>query len=152
MTERPAKHRFDDHVLLPDEAALELRGIATAIDGTSDLVLELSHDRRVSLPPSVGEALARVIAYLAQGSAVAISPVDQYLSTQEAAQFLGVSRPHFIALLDSEGIPFQRTGGPGTHRRIALRDLLAYRDAILAAGARLGRERLTAERAEPVAV
>ncbi len=80
---------------------------------------------RVELPAEVYRVLRQVVEALRQGFAVTVAPLAQTLTTQQAADLLGVSRPTVIKLLDEERIPFERVG---THRRILLRDLLTYRD------------------------
>ncbi|MEO3927355.1 helix-turn-helix domain-containing protein [Micromonosporaceae bacterium B7E4] len=79
---------------------------------------------QVELPSDVYRVLRQVVEALQQGLAVTVAPVTQTLTTQQAADLLGVSRPTVIKLLDQGKIPFARAG---THRRVLLRDLLAYR-------------------------
>ena len=52
-----------------------------------------------------------------------IAPVHRFLTTGEAADLLGISRPTFIKLLDSDEIPYERPG----RRRVRLVDVLEYR-------------------------
>lgn len=78
---------------------------------------------RVVLPAEVFDVLRGVVEAMSQGQAVVVAPVHQRLTTQEAADLLGMSRPTFVRLLDAGEIPYDR---PRRHRRIRLDDLLAY--------------------------
>jgi excisionase family DNA binding protein len=54
---------------------------------------------------------------------VTIFPTATLLTTQQAADLLGVSRPTIIKILDAREIPYIT---PGRHRRISLTDVLDY--------------------------
>ena len=57
------------------------------------------------------------------GRAIVLIPESQQLTTQRAADLLGVSRPHLIKLLEAGDLPYHKAG---SHRRIYLRDIVAY--------------------------
>src|SRR6266581_5904690 len=78
---------------------------------------------RIDLPGEVFEVLREVVSALSQGLAITVAPHQTALSTSEAAQLLGVSRPTLVRLLESGEMPFDK---PGRHRRVRLADLLAY--------------------------
>lgn len=78
---------------------------------------------QLELPGEVFEVLREVISALSQGLAITIAPHQTVLTTSEAAQLLGVSRPTLVRLLESGEMPFDK---PGRHRRVRLADLLAY--------------------------
>ncbi|GLI27481.1 hypothetical protein ARHIZOSPH14_17230 [Agromyces rhizosphaerae] len=79
---------------------------------------------QVELPEEVFSVLRQVVEAMQRGLSVTISPVAQTLTTQQAAELLGVSRPTLIKFLDEGRIPFERVG---SHRRITLSDLLEFR-------------------------
>jgi excisionase family DNA binding protein len=79
----------------------------------------------IPLPESIYKVLLQVLGYMAQGKAVSVAPVMQELTTQHAANLLGVSRPFFVRLLNEDKIPFHRTG---THRRVYRKDVIEFRN------------------------
>lgn len=79
----------------------------------------------VELPEEVYEVLLHVVDAMRKGLSVTVSPTSQVLTTQQAADLLGISRPTLIKALDEEQLPYTRSG---THRRIALTDVLDYRE------------------------
>jgi len=81
---------------------------------------------QLEIPNSIYRVLVAAVAAMAQGNAVSIVPVHHELTTQQAAELLGVSRPHLVKLVDAGEIPHHKTG---SHRRIYFEDLMRYRDA-----------------------
>jgi excisionase family DNA binding protein len=79
----------------------------------------------IELPASALEAVRMVVEAMSHGESVTVIPHDKHLTSQEAAGILSVSRPHLIKLLDRGELPFHRVG---THRRIKIEDVLAYRE------------------------
>jgi excisionase family DNA binding protein len=78
---------------------------------------------RLELPKPIYDLLVRVASALQEGKVISLVPETQELTTQAAANILGVSRPHLIKLLESGKLPFHKVG---THRRIRLKDLIAF--------------------------
>jgi excisionase family DNA binding protein len=81
-------------------------------------------DQRHEIPDSVYRLLLSVLKIMQEGKAVSIVPQMQELTTQRAANLLGVSRQFFVRLLDDQKLPFHRIG---THRRVYLKDVLEFR-------------------------
>ena len=78
---------------------------------------------QVPLPEEVYQVLVEVVEAMREGKVITLVPRTQRLTTQEAADFLGVSRPTLVKLLEEGKIPFDQ---PGRHQRILFTDLLAY--------------------------
>ncbi|RDI65701.1 helix-turn-helix domain-containing protein [Nocardia pseudobrasiliensis] len=83
------------------------------------------HDR-IELPEEVHQALKQVVAALLAGKAVTVAPRSMTLTSQQAADLLGVSRPTVIRLIDRGDLPAERVGN---RHRLRLDDVLVYREA-----------------------
>lgn len=92
-----------------------------------DRIVLKTDESEVSLPPAAVEAITTVLAQIADGNEVTITVTPQELTTQQAADFLNVSRPFLINLLEKGGIPFHKVG---THRRIKFSDVQRYKNDI----------------------
>jgi len=77
----------------------------------------------LELPRGVLNLLITMLAEAAQGHSVTLIPDHKEMTTQEAADFLNVSRPFIVKQLEQGAIPFSRRG---KHRRIKFANLLAY--------------------------
>lgn len=84
-------------------------------------------EEEFEIPLSILALFHRLLAETAAGNAVFIYPVHAVLSTQEAADLLGVSRPFLIGLADRGEIPCRKVG---KHRRILFEDLMNYKRTI----------------------
>lgn len=78
----------------------------------------------IELPDSLYTVLRQAVHVLAQDGAIVVAPVHKQLTTNEAADLLGISRPYLVQLLERGDIPFTLVG---THRRIRLHDLMDYK-------------------------
>jgi excisionase family DNA binding protein len=112
-------------ILPPAEPLTGLVALLDRLGPEPTTTLSGPNGEHLVLPPEVFEVLRDVVEAMAQGQAVTIAPVHQRLTTQEAADLLGVSRPTVVKLLESGEIPFEQ---PGRHRRVRLADVLAYRE------------------------
>jgi excisionase family DNA binding protein len=80
---------------------------------------------RIELPEAVHQALKKVVAALHAGKAVTIAPRTMTLTTQQAADLLGVSRPTVVRLINDNGLPAERIGN---RHRLLIDDVLTYRE------------------------
>lgn len=82
------------------------------------------------LPNNLYSFLLRLLADLRAGHSVTLLQNSHELTTVEAGKILGMSRQFLIQLVEKGEIPFHLVG---THRRLYVRDVLAYkskRDAL----------------------
>jgi 3,4-dihydroxy 2-butanone 4-phosphate synthase/GTP cyclohydrolase II len=91
------------------------------------------------LPPAAFRLLVDMLEQMARGHVVALSAIEAELTTQQAAELLGVSRPHFVKMLESGALPHRKVGA---HRRVTFSDLAAFRAGETGGDARSRTEQL----------
>jgi len=80
-----------------------------------------ANGERLLLPEAMYDVLRQVAEALDKGMGVTVAPKNARLTTQEAADFLGISRPTLVRMLERGEIPMEK---PGRHRFVRLADLV----------------------------
>ncbi|MDF1813605.1 MAG: helix-turn-helix domain-containing protein [Verrucomicrobiales bacterium] len=108
----------------PEDQEL-LDKLYNVINGRDRPVLLGREGAHIDFPEPVFHLLVEIVRQMRMGKSVSVVFGDDQLTTQAAADHLGVSRPFLVKLLESGEIPFHMCG---THRRVYLNDLLAYEE------------------------
>lgn len=133
--------REDDLVFPPDDLD-QLLDLARFVEGRTEPGLLIGLDgERIQLPQELYRVLRQAVDVMRQGKATLVAPQSLLLTTQEAADFLGISRPTLVKLLEDGAIPFEQ---PNRHRRVRLQDVLDFR-ARRQASQRVALDQLTDE-------
>jgi excisionase family DNA binding protein len=93
------------------------------------------------LPAPAVQLLTDLLVHLGAGSPVTVIPEHAELTTQQAADFLNVSRPWIVTIIERNELPHRMVG---THRRVLFSDLRAYKDR-MNASRRSALDKLVAE-------
>lgn len=90
-------------------------------------VRDAGQEETIELPAGAVKLLVEILEDMASGRTVTIVPQNAELTTQQAADFLNVSRPFLIQLLEEKKIPYRKVG---THRRVRFEEVLRYKERI----------------------
>lgn len=112
---------------LPEEdVAGRFAELVTALEASPDTTPQLTvNGQSIELTSGMAAALLQVADAMRRGLAVTVAPQDQRLTTQEAADMLGISRPTLVRMLEAGEIPFEKVR---RHRRLFLTDVLEFRE------------------------
>lgn len=115
-------------VLSPSEDEVSAaRALETTLRSSPDVDVALVFsvgDRDFALLSGAGAFFRALVRQVARGRSVGLVELEKELSTTEAAEILGVSRPTLVTLLKQNLIPHRLVG---THRRVPHAALLEFR-------------------------
>src|SRR5262245_60846 len=113
--------------------------MATAIDAdvedTGTITKLLSSERPLTLvggdqaedqailPEKLRRLLKQIVEEMEKGNDVAVMAAEADMTTQEAAEYLKVSRAYLVKVIDRGEIPSRLVGN---HRRVKVKDVLLY--------------------------
>lgn len=81
-------------------------------------------DGEVPIPAEIHDVLVQVVGAMKAGKAISVQPRSKKMTTQQAADLLGISRPTLIKLIDAGDIPCERVS---TRRTLQLEEVMEYR-------------------------
>lgn len=88
------------------------------------LVVQIGR-RRVEMSETLASLIGTSLKWAAEGRDLSVVPLDNEIGTQEAADLLGVSRPHLVKLLEEGALPHRKVG---VQRRLLAGDVIAYKE------------------------
>ena len=118
--EKPSKE--DQKLAMESYDALE--EVLSQLNNPSPEIKIQESNQVIKIPVNALKMLAKILDATSKGKAVSIVPRATELTTQAAADFLGVSRPYLIKILERGDIKHTLVG---KHRRIKHEDLVRYK-------------------------
>lgn len=109
------------------EAARRVAQWLREMNDRAELLVRTRSGQLEPLPRGFAALVASMLEEAAEGHTVALVSEAEEVSTSTAAEFLGVSRPHVVKLIDSGILPGRMAG---THRRVRMTDLVAYKRTV----------------------
>ena len=111
-------------------SADQLRSIlAHALEGDDEPKIQVADGSgstaEVVLTHGIADTFMSILLLILSGRGFQVIPYKAELTTQQAVDFLNVSRPFLIKLLEKEDIDFSTVG---KHRRVKAEDLFAYKE------------------------
>lgn len=95
-------------------------------NNTESIEFTVNDDGTVfQLPVAALDGIETILKKLAEGKNPEVLSKTEYITTQEAADYLDVSRPFVVRLLEAGKIPYKKVG---RHRRLLFSELKKYEE------------------------
>ncbi len=121
------KYRSDLRVLSQQtrlQIERDIERLSESLAAGRPVRLRLGDDQEIALPLATIELIREALTLERDGKGFLLLEEDAEVSPEKAADMLRISRPTLLKKLDGGEIPFHYVG---SHRRIAVADVLAYR-------------------------
>lgn len=102
----------------------DIKQLSESLAAGRPVRLNLGDNQEIALPAATVELIREALTLERDGKGFLLLEEDAEVSPEKAAEMLRISRPTLLKKLDSGEIPFHYVG---THRRIAVTDVQAYR-------------------------
>ncbi len=125
--ERSRRERFDAETVFPPSDPSTLEPLSAFLNDHDQGARLVAPDGvTTEIPGQVLKVLREVAEAMSRGRAITVTPLSLRLTTTQAAEMIGVSRPTLIKLLEDGEIPYEQ---PRRHRLLRLDDVLAFQDS-----------------------
>lgn len=94
--------------------------VKAVLENPKEKLVLLIDGKEFTLSDEMARAFLKIVSEIAEGGTVAIEALDAQMTTQEAADYLGYSRPTLIKLLDEYNVQVSKVG---RHRRISFSEV-----------------------------
>lgn len=119
---RPSKKDQEIAMASYGQLSAVLKGISSEKSGVEIEIEETKE--RIIIPASALKLLSELLKNMSKGLPFSLVPVAMEVTTQKAAEILGVSRPYLVKLLEEGKIEFTKVG---RHRRLKIEDVMDYK-------------------------
>ncbi len=102
----------------------DIERLSESLAAGRPIKLRLGDDQEIALPVATIELIREALTLERDGKGFLLLEEDAEVSPEKAAEMLRISRPTLLKKLGNGEIPFHYVG---SHRRIAVVDVLAYR-------------------------
>ncbi len=102
----------------------DIERLSESLAAGKSIKLRLGDDQEIALPVATIELIREALTLERDGKSFLLLEDEAEVAPEKAAEMLRISRPTLLKKLDSGEIPFHYVG---SHRRIAVADVLSYR-------------------------
>ncbi len=127
---------FNSTTLVPSESDSEMTRVTSQklshFNKTKkvslNIIAEDKSQESIEIPDQVYQMLVEIFSQVSEGRTVSLISKQAELTTQEASEYLNVSRPFLVKILEQGAMPFRKVG---KHRRIQISDLIRYKKLMM---------------------